>query len=57
MTAKWDGFRALFSIEAGKVVLRSRRDTDMGPAFPEIVPGAAQFRRRPHSMVSLRILD
>ncbi|MEU3490627.1 ATP-dependent DNA ligase [Streptomyces massasporeus] len=40
---KWDGFRALLSVDAGKVVLRSRRGTEMGPAFPEIVAGAAQL--------------
>lgn len=40
---KWDGFRALVSVDAGKVVLRSRRGTEMGPVFPEIVAGAAQL--------------
>ncbi|BCL18205.1 hypothetical protein GCM10017668_00480 [Streptomyces tuirus] len=40
---KWDGFRALVSVDAGKVVLRSRRGTETGPAFPEIVAGAAQL--------------
>jgi ATP-dependent DNA ligase len=40
---KWDGFRALVSADSGKVALRSRRDTEMGPAFPEIVTGAAQL--------------
>ncbi|MFE9115699.1 ATP-dependent DNA ligase [Streptomyces collinus] len=40
---KWDGFRALVSADAGKVALRSRRGTEMGPAFPEIVAGAAQL--------------
>ncbi|MBT2435112.1 hypothetical protein J7F01_23660 [Streptomyces sp. ISL-22] len=39
----WDGFRALVSVDAGKVALRSRRGTGMGPAFPEIVAGAAQL--------------
>jgi hypothetical protein len=38
-----DGFRALVSADAGKVALRSRRGTDMGPAFPEIVAGAGQL--------------
>ncbi|CAM5442166.1 hypothetical protein GCM10010256_74100 [Streptomyces coeruleorubidus] len=28
--------RALLSVDAGRVVLRSRRGTDMLPAFPEI---------------------
>ncbi|MGZ0200600.1 ATP-dependent DNA ligase [Streptomyces sp. RM1] len=40
---KWDGFRALFSIDAGRVVLRSRRGTEMAASFPEIVAGAAQL--------------
>ncbi|WTP38875.1 hypothetical protein OG258_49465 [Streptomyces mirabilis] len=38
-----DGFRALLSVDAGRVVLRSRRGTEMAPAFPEIVAGAAQL--------------
>ncbi|MFD9360019.1 hypothetical protein [Streptomyces sp. NPDC060031] len=40
---KWDGFRALVSVDAGRVVLRSRRGTEMAAAFPEIVAGAAQL--------------
>ncbi|MCE7051888.1 ATP-dependent DNA ligase [Streptomyces purpurascens] len=40
---KWDGFRALVSVDAGRVVLRSRRGTEMAPAFPEVVAGAAQL--------------
>ena len=28
---KWDGFRALVSVDARKAVLRSRRGTEMGP--------------------------
>ncbi|WP_329538250.1 hypothetical protein OG568_50915 (plasmid) [Streptomyces sp. NBC_01450] len=40
---KWDGFRAGVSVDAGQVVLRSRRGTDMAPAFPEVVTGAAQL--------------
>ena len=40
---KWDGFRAMLSVDAGKVVLRSRRGAEMGPAFPETVAGAAQL--------------
>ncbi|MFD5157245.1 hypothetical protein ACFWMJ_04105 [Streptomyces hawaiiensis] len=39
---KWDGFRALVSVDAGRAVLRSRRGTEMGPAFPEVVAGAVQ---------------
>ncbi|MGV9277760.1 ATP-dependent DNA ligase [Streptomyces griseosporeus] len=40
---KWDGFRALVSVDAGQVVLRSRRGSEMGPAFPEIVVGTGQL--------------
>ncbi|MET9040082.1 ATP-dependent DNA ligase [Streptomyces mirabilis] len=40
---KWDGFRAGASVDAGQVVLRSKRGTDMAPAFPEVVAGAAQL--------------
>ncbi|MFJ6509310.1 ATP-dependent DNA ligase [Streptomyces sp. NPDC091879] len=41
---KWDGYRALLSIDAGRVELRSRRGTDLRAAFPEILTGAAQLR-------------
>ncbi|MFF6983576.1 ATP-dependent DNA ligase [Streptomyces sp. NPDC008343] len=37
---KRDGFRALFSMDAGRVVLRSRRGTDLAPVFLKIVTGA-----------------
>ncbi|MFG2134964.1 hypothetical protein ACGFNV_45495 [Streptomyces sp. NPDC048751] len=40
---KWDGFRALVSVDSGQVVLRSRRGTEMGPSFPELVAGAVQL--------------
>ncbi|MEU3491681.1 ATP-dependent DNA ligase [Streptomyces massasporeus] len=40
---KWDGFRALVSVDAGQVVLRSRSGTKMGPSFPEVVAGAVQL--------------
>ncbi|MET8248690.1 hypothetical protein ABZV31_32480 [Streptomyces sp. NPDC005202] len=40
---KWDGFRALVSVDAGRVVLRSRRGTEMLSAFPEIEAGATQL--------------
>lgn len=40
---KWDGFRALISVDAGQVVLRSRRGTEMGPSFPEVGAGAVQL--------------
>ncbi|MFJ1751287.1 ATP-dependent DNA ligase [Streptomyces sp. NPDC088116] len=39
---KWDGFRALVAHRAdGRVLLRSRRGTDMTAAFPEIAAAAA----------------
>ncbi|MCL7429788.1 ATP-dependent DNA ligase [Streptomyces sp. YS415] len=40
---KWDGFRALISVDAGQVVLRSRRGTEMAASFPEVVAGAVQL--------------
>ncbi|MER7408492.1 hypothetical protein ABT373_40200 [Streptomyces sp. NPDC000070] len=40
---KWDGFRALVSVDAGQVVLRSRRGTEMGSSFPEVVAGAVHL--------------
>src|SRR4051794_13439656 len=40
---KWDGFRALVSVVVGRVVLRSRRGTEMASAFPEVVAGAVQL--------------
>ncbi|MFJ3825574.1 ATP-dependent DNA ligase [Streptomyces nodosus] len=40
---KWDGFRALVSVDSGRVVLRSRRGIEMGPSFPEVVAGAVQL--------------
>ncbi|MFE7814044.1 hypothetical protein ACFU5P_19210 [Streptomyces sp. NPDC057433] len=40
---KWDGFRALASVDAGQVVLRSRRGTGIGPAFAEVMAGAEQL--------------
>jgi hypothetical protein len=40
---KWDGFRSLVSVDAGRMVLRSRWGTEMAPAFPEVVAGAAQL--------------
>ncbi|MEW1567415.1 ATP-dependent DNA ligase [Streptomyces sp. NPDC093509] len=41
---KWDGYRALLSVDGGRVELRSRRGTDLRAAFPEIEAGAAQLR-------------
>ncbi|WP_341867926.1 hypothetical protein [Streptomyces misionensis] len=40
---KWDGFRALLSVDAGRLVLRSRQGTDLAPAFPEIRAAGAQL--------------
>ncbi|WP_233436067.1 ATP-dependent DNA ligase [Streptomyces anulatus] len=40
---KWDGFRAAVSVDADQVVLRSRRGTEMGQAFPEITAGTQQL--------------
>ncbi|MFJ5228203.1 hypothetical protein [Streptomyces sp. NPDC088400] len=41
-TEKWDGFRALVARRSdGRVLLRSRRGTDMTAAFPEISAAAA----------------
>lgn len=40
---KWDGFRALFSMDTGQVVLRSRRGTDLAPAFPEVAAARGQL--------------
>ncbi|MFF0000590.1 DNA ligase-like domain-containing protein [Streptomyces avermitilis] len=38
-----DGFRALLSVDAGRVVLRSRRGTEMAASFPEVVAWAVQL--------------
>ncbi|MET7458302.1 ATP-dependent DNA ligase [Streptomyces sp. NPDC005574] len=41
---KWDGYRAqLARWSNGRILLRSRRGTDMTPAFPEIRASAAQL--------------
>ncbi|KOV71646.1 MULTISPECIES: hypothetical protein [unclassified Streptomyces] len=39
----WDGWRAAVSVEAGHIVLRSRRGTNLLPAFPEVRAGCAQL--------------
>ncbi|WP_418346752.1 hypothetical protein [Streptomyces fodineus] len=31
-----DGWRALLSLDAGRLVLRSRRDRNLAPSFPEV---------------------
>ncbi|MDX3799117.1 hypothetical protein [Streptomyces sp. AK04-3B] len=36
-------FRAHVSVDAGQTVLRSRRGTETGPSFPEVVTGAVQL--------------
>ncbi|WP_079275286.1 hypothetical protein [Streptomyces phaeoluteigriseus] len=40
---KWDGWRALLSLDAGRLVLRSRKGTDFVPSFPEVCSGTAQL--------------
>ncbi|MFF9128539.1 ATP-dependent DNA ligase [Streptomyces sp. NPDC014889] len=40
---KWDGFRALVSVDAGRVVLRYRRGTEMAASLPEVVAGTVQL--------------
>ncbi|WP_238431939.1 ATP-dependent DNA ligase [Streptomyces cavernae] len=40
---KWDGWRAMLSVDAGRVALRSRKGTDLAPAFPEVRSAAAQL--------------
>ncbi|MGX5183410.1 ATP-dependent DNA ligase [Streptomyces avermitilis] len=40
---KWDGWRALLSVDAGRIVLRSRKGTDLVPAFPEIRSASTQL--------------
>ncbi|MEU1536124.1 ATP-dependent DNA ligase [Streptomyces fagopyri] len=40
---KWDGYRALLSVDSSRVQLVSRQGTDLRAAFPEIVAGAAQL--------------
>lgn len=36
---KSDGFRAAVLVDAGQVMLRFRRGTEIGPAFPDVVAG------------------
>ncbi|MFE1455937.1 ATP-dependent DNA ligase [Streptomyces sp. NPDC058735] len=38
-----DGWRALLSWDAGRMVLRSRQGTDLAPSFPELRSGTAQL--------------
>ncbi|GAA3063482.1 ATP-dependent DNA ligase [Streptomyces glomeratus] len=40
---KWDGWRALLSWDARRLVLRSRKGTDLEPFFPELRSGTAQL--------------
>ncbi|MFE1840621.1 ATP-dependent DNA ligase [Streptomyces sviceus] len=40
---KWDGWRALLSLDSGHFTLRSRQGTDLGPAFPELGAGLGQL--------------
>ncbi|MGP3990817.1 ATP-dependent DNA ligase [Streptomyces sp. 3N207] len=41
--AKWDGFRALAFAMPGRIYLQSRRGSEMGGAFPEIVHAAKEL--------------
>ncbi|MEU4467455.1 hypothetical protein AB0G20_27870 [Streptomyces sp. NPDC024017] len=40
---KWDGWRALVSVDAGRVVLHSRRGTSLAASFPEIESGSSRL--------------
>ncbi|MFF0094907.1 hypothetical protein ACFYSF_33900 [Streptomyces canus] len=40
---KWEGFRALLSADAGRLVLRSRRGTETAASIPEIAVGIVQL--------------
>ncbi|MFE5219309.1 MULTISPECIES: ATP-dependent DNA ligase [unclassified Streptomyces] len=40
---KWDGWRALLSWDAHRLILRSRRGTDLEPSFPELRFSAPQL--------------
>ncbi|MFE9500335.1 hypothetical protein [Streptomyces collinus] len=39
---KWDGWRALLSWDAHRLILRSRRGTDLEPSFPELRSSARE---------------
>jgi DNA ligase D-like protein (predicted ligase)/DNA ligase D-like protein (predicted 3'-phosphoesterase) len=41
---KWDGIRALISLEDGKVRLHTRNQTDITAQFPELLDGEKAFR-------------
>jgi DNA ligase D-like protein (predicted ligase)/DNA ligase D-like protein (predicted polymerase)/DNA ligase D-like protein (predicted 3'-phosphoesterase) len=41
---KWDGIRALISLEDGQVHIRSRNQRDVTPQFPELLAGDKAFR-------------
>jgi len=43
--AKWDGYRVLVFAAPGAVYVQSRRGSDLGPAFPEIVTAAEELAR------------
>ncbi|OEJ21164.1 hypothetical protein AR457_41415 [Streptomyces agglomeratus] len=40
---KWDGWRAMLSVDAGRVVLRSRNGADLAPSFPEVCAATLQL--------------
>lgn len=41
---KWDGLRALISVEEGKIRITSRNGNDLGPQFPELLIPEEAFR-------------
>jgi bifunctional non-homologous end joining protein LigD len=44
LEGKWDGYRAIVTIEDGRARLRSRTDQDLGRSFPELRALARQVR-------------
>ncbi|MFH1571510.1 MAG: hypothetical protein ABIL09_26195, partial [Gemmatimonadota bacterium] len=41
---KWDGIRALITVDEGRVTVRTRRQRDVTACFPELVRAAADLR-------------
>ncbi|MDH4092575.1 MAG: non-homologous end-joining DNA ligase [Cyclobacteriaceae bacterium] len=41
---KWDGIRALITLEDDQIVIKSRNQNDVTPQFPELQVGAKAFR-------------
>lgn len=44
LEGKWDGYRAIVTVEDGRARLRSRNDQDLGRSFPELRALAEQVR-------------